>query len=108
MAINKLILEGATVLQASVGVLSLLAYIPQWKTLYRNKSSANIALSSWAIWTASSVIASLYALVQVLENGRGWALVFSASSNLLFVLITLALIAKYRQRSTHEITLLNA
>lgn len=97
MAMNKLVLEGATYLQASVGVLSLLAYLPQWKTIYQNKSSENIALSSWATWTASSVIASLYALVQVLEHGRGWALVFSASSNLVFVLITLALIAKYRQ-----------
>jgi hypothetical protein len=32
-----------------------------------------------------------------MEHGRGWALVFSAGSNLVFVLITLALIAKYRR-----------
>jgi hypothetical protein len=44
MAMNKLVLEGATYLQASVGVLSLLAYLPQWKTIYQNKSSENIAL----------------------------------------------------------------
>ncbi|WP_373973739.1 PQ-loop domain-containing transporter [Chitinibacter sp. SCUT-21] len=97
VAVNRLIVEGATLLQASVGILSMLAYLPQWKTLYQTKSSRNIALSSWAIWTASSVIASVYALVQVLEHGRGWALVFSATSNLLFVIITLLLIAKYRQ-----------
>ena len=96
MAINKLILEGATVLQAGVGVLSLLAYLPQWRTLWRSRSSADIALSSWAVWTLSSLIATFYALVQVLAHGRGWALVFSASSNLLFVLITLWLIARFR------------
>lgn len=93
---NRLVLEGATFLQASVGVLSLIAYLPQWKLMYAAKSSRNVSLSSWAIWSISSVIATFYALVQVLANGRGWALVFSAGSNLLFVLITLCLIAKYR------------
>lgn len=102
---NRLILEGATILQASVGVLSLIAYVPQWKTLAASKSSQNIALSSWAIWTISSMIATLYAVVQVLAHGRGWALVFSASTNLLFVLITVALIAKYRQPAAKMVAL---
>ncbi|QLG89550.1 hypothetical protein HQ393_15565 [Chitinibacter bivalviorum] len=102
---NRLILEGATILQASVGVLSLIAYVPQWRTLHASKSSQNIALSSWAIWTVSSVIATLYAVVQVLAHGRGWALVFSASTNLVFVLITVALIAKYRRPAVSAISL---
>lgn len=97
---NRLVLEGATYLQFSVGFLSLLAYLPQWKLIYSAKSSRNVSLGSWAIWSVSSLIATFYALVQVLANGRGWALVFSASSNLLFVIITLCLIAKYRAPKT--------
>jgi len=93
---NRLVLEGASYLQFFVGLLSLLAYIPQWKLMYSAKSSRNVSLGSWAIWSISSLIATFYALVQVLANGRGWALVFSASSNLLFVIVTLCLIAKYR------------
>jgi uncharacterized protein with PQ loop repeat len=97
---NRLVLEGATYLQFSVGFLSLLAYVPQWKLMYTSKSSSNVSLGSWAIWSISSLIATFYALVQVLANGRGWALVFSASSNLVFVIITLCLIAKYRAPKT--------
>ncbi|MBM5570583.1 MULTISPECIES: PQ-loop domain-containing transporter [Deefgea] len=93
---NRLVLEGASYLQFCVGLLSLLAYIPQWKLMYSTKSSRNVSLGSWAIWSISSLIATFYALVQVVANGRGWALVFSASSNLLFVIVTLCLIAKYR------------
>lgn len=97
---NRLVLEGATYLQFCVGFLSLLAYIPQWKLMYTSKSSSNVSLGSWAIWSISSLIATFYALVQVMANGRGWALVFSASSNLLFVIVTLTLIAKYRAPKT--------
>ncbi|MBE9609022.1 PQ-loop domain-containing transporter [Chitinilyticum piscinae] len=98
MGINRLVVEGVTYLQATVGVLSLLAYLPQWRTLLRTRSSANIALGSWAVWSLSSLIATVYAVVQLLLHGTGWALVFSASSNLLFVLVTVMLIARFRQR----------
>ena len=97
---NRLVLEGATYLQFCVGILSLLAYLPQWKLIYSTRSSQNVSLGSWAIWSVSSLIATFYAIVQLLANDRGWALVFSASTNLAFVIVTLVLIAKYRTPKT--------
>lgn len=81
-----------------VPMLSLVAYIPQWQKLILTKSSADISLKSWLIWTASTSFAVFYALVQYWVNGHGLALVFSSVTGLLFILVTVYLVMLYRTR----------
>jgi uncharacterized protein with PQ loop repeat len=82
--------------QALVPLLSLFAYLPQWRKLLVGKSSGSISASSWALWTLTSFLALFYAVVQLHVTGFGWALVFSAALGLLFVLVTLLLVLRYR------------
>jgi uncharacterized protein with PQ loop repeat len=87
----------ANFLQGCVPLLSLGAYLPQWKKLITTKSSKDISLSSWLIWTVSSAIAIFYAVIQYNVTGKGTALIFSSVFTLVFVLITIGLIVFYRK-----------
>ncbi len=91
------IVIAANLMQTAVPVLSLIAYIPQWLQLIKTKSSADIALSSWTIWIASSFFSTFYAVVQYQLNDRGLPLIISALSNLIFVIVTVSLIAVFRK-----------
>ena len=93
---SQTIVTAADICQATVPLISLLAYVPQWSKLFRNKSSASISLRSWCAWTVSSSFALFYALTQLVLNGRGWALVLSAGLSLAFVIFTLLLVIKFR------------
>lgn len=84
--------------QALVPVLSMVAYWPQWRKIIRERSSGSISLVSWGIWTVSSAVALFYAVVQVLLTGQGWALVFSTTLGLVFVIATLVLSIQFRPR----------
>ncbi len=84
--------------QAAVPFLSLVAYVPQWIKICRTRTSGAISLRSWLIWTLSSVLALFYAVVQLLLNGRGWALVFATASGLAFVVTTLLLVIWFRPK----------
>lgn len=86
----------ANLLQASIPFFSLAAYIPQWLKLRRLQSSTNLSLLSWLTWTLTSLFALFYALVRHAETGNAWALVFSTSMNLCFVVTTVLLILHYR------------
>lgn len=91
------VVNAANFCQAAVPFISLMAYLPQWVKLYRTKSSAAISVRSWCAWTVTSSFALFYAAVQLLLNGRGWALVLATTLGLAFVLITLGLVIKYRR-----------
>jgi uncharacterized protein with PQ loop repeat len=88
----------ANVMQLSVVGLSLLAYIPQWQKLIKTKSSSDISLSAWLLWTLSSVFAVFYAAVQLFAYDTGWALLVSALISLGFVAFTVVLIVRYRDK----------
>jgi len=87
----------ANFLQGCVPLLSLFAYFPQWRKIIANKSSRDISLTSWRVWLLSSAIAIFYAVVQYKVTGKGTALIFSSVLALVFVFITVCLIALYRK-----------
>ncbi|ODS25017.1 hypothetical protein AB835_00485 [Candidatus Endobugula sertula] len=92
----ELVVISANILQGSIPVLSLVAHFPQWKKLVSNKSSNDISLRSWTIWTISALISIFYAVVQYYVTGSGITLVFSNISVLACVLITIYLVLLYR------------
>jgi len=87
----------ANFLQGCVPLLSLFAYLPQWKKIVANKSSRDISLTSWLVWLLSSAIAIFYAVIQYKVTGKGTALIFSSVLALVFVFVTVWLIALYRK-----------
>jgi uncharacterized protein with PQ loop repeat len=87
----------ANFLQGCCPLLSLFAYLPQWKKIIANKSSRDISLTSWLVWTLSSAIAIFYAVIQYQVTSKGTALIFSSVLALAFVFITVCLIAFYRK-----------
>jgi uncharacterized protein with PQ loop repeat len=87
----------ANFLQGCSPLLSLFAYLPQWKKIIANKSSKDISLTSWLVWLVSSSIAIFYAVIQYQVTGKGTALIFSSVIVLIFVFITVCLIALYRK-----------
>ena len=93
------LLNIAGILQAAVPVISLIAYLPQWKKLVDTKSSKDISLRSWSIWVISSSISLFYAASLYQVTGKGIPLIFASTAGLLFVLITVYLTARYRNRN---------
>ncbi len=87
----------ANFLQGCVPLLSLFAYLPQWRKIIANRSSRDISLTSWLVWLVSSAIAIFYAVIQYQVTGKGTALIFSSVLVLVFVVITVCLIALYRK-----------
>ena len=96
------VVAAANICQTMVPMISLLAYVPQWAKVLRTRSSASISVRSWCAWTISSAFALFYAVIQLLLNGRGWALVLSTSLGLAFVLCTLFLVIRFRHRPAVE------
>ena len=92
-------LEVAGALQSVVPVISLIAYLPQWKKLVDTRSSKDLSLRSWSIWIVSSSISLFYAVALYRFTGKGVPLIFASAAGLLFVLITVYLTARYRSRS---------
>jgi uncharacterized protein with PQ loop repeat len=97
---SESIVVAANIGQAVVPLISLMAYIPQWAKIWRTRSSASISARAWAAWTVSGTLAVFYAITQLLLNGHGWALVLSTSMGLTFVLVTLAMVLRFRQGSS--------
>ena len=87
----------ANFLQGCSPLLSLFAYLPQWRKIIANKSSRDISLTSWLVWLISSAIAIFYAVIQYQVTGKGTALIFSSVLVLIFVIITVCLIALHRK-----------
>lgn len=76
--------------------VTLVAYIPQWRTFYKNKSSENISVKSWLLWLLTCMLAVFYAFVQVKVHHTGHALLVSSSVSLIFVATTIVLILRFR------------
>ncbi|WP_348946538.1 PQ-loop domain-containing transporter [Chitinibacter sp. FCG-7] len=93
------LLKTANLLQICVPLLSLSAYLPQWKKILRTRSAHDISLRAWLIWTVSSLFALCYAAVQWLINQQTWPLLISSSATVLCVLTTVALVLFYRRRA---------
>ena len=53
----EFVITSANVCQMAVPVIALSAYLPQWVQLVRTRSSRDISLRSWCIWTLSSFLA---------------------------------------------------
>jgi uncharacterized protein with PQ loop repeat len=92
------LLNIAGFLQTVVPVISLIAYLPQWKKLIDTKSSKDISLRSWSIWVVSSSISVFYALALYQVTHKGIPLIIASIAGLLFVLVTVYLTARYRNR----------
>ena len=85
-------------LQSIVPLISLTAYVPQWVRLIRTKESRAISLISWMIWAVCYTIGVFYSVVLLNVTGRGWPLVAATSLGLSFVLFTMVLVWRYRER----------
>jgi uncharacterized protein with PQ loop repeat len=94
---SQTIIDSANILQSCIPLLSLSAYLPQWHKIVTTKSSRDISLRAWLIWSFSSSIAVYYAVVQYLVTGQGAALMFSSSVLLVFVIVTACLVVNYRK-----------
>jgi uncharacterized protein with PQ loop repeat len=92
------VVAAASFLQGSIPLLSLTAYLPQWKKIIETKSSKDISLHSWLLWSVSAAITVFYAVVQYRVTGHGTALVLSSAVNLAFVIITVYLLLFYRKQ----------
>jgi uncharacterized protein with PQ loop repeat len=88
----------ADAMQMSIPLLSLTAYIPQWVKLCKTQSSGDISLHSWSIWIISGLFAFFYAVVHFFSTGSGWPLIISSTANLIFVSLTVTLVALYRKK----------
>jgi uncharacterized protein with PQ loop repeat len=98
--LSEFVVTSANLCQTAVPFIAVSAYLPQWIQLVRTKSSRDISLRSWCIWTLSSLFGLFYALVQLLLNGRGWPLVFSTTISLASVLFTVSLVFRYRPKAS--------
>lgn len=92
----------ASTVESIVPLLSLTAYIPQWRKLLRTRSSGPMSMISWIIWALSYAIAVFYAIVLLSVTGRGWPLLATTFSGLLMVLYTMFLIWRFRDRSEDQ------
>jgi uncharacterized protein with PQ loop repeat len=88
----------ASVAQSIVPLISLTAYVPQWVKLIRTKESRSISMVSWMIWAVCYGIGVFYSVVLLNVTGRGWPLVAATSLGLSFVLFTMVLVWRYRER----------
>ena len=90
-----LMIAGAA--QSCVPVVSLCAYIPQWRKLIQTRSSGSISLSSWVLWAGAYGIATIYSTLLLIVTGKGWPMVATTSWGLSFVLLTLLLVWRFRK-----------
>jgi uncharacterized protein with PQ loop repeat len=98
MMLSDSVVAAANFLQGSIPLLSLSAYLPQWKKIVATKSSKDISLRAWLLWSVSAAIAVFYAVAQYQTTGKGTVLVFSTSVNLIFVFVTVYLLINYRKQ----------
>lgn len=87
----------ANVLQSAIPLLSFVAYLPQWRKLIATRSSADISLTAWALWSLAGLFACFYAIVQYQLTGRGLTLVVTSVISLALILATVVLIVTYRR-----------
>lgn len=91
------LLPAANVAESLVPLLSLIAYVPQWRHLLRTRDSSSISLVSWGIWALAYAISVFYASVLLAVTGKGVPLLLTTSCGLAFVLITLGIALRFRK-----------
>jgi uncharacterized protein with PQ loop repeat len=87
-----------TVTGVAQSCVPLCAYVPQWRKLLKTRRSGAISLSSWANWACSYSVALFYSSTLLLVTGRGWPMVITTSLGLMFVLSTMGLVWRFRER----------
>ena len=95
---SEAVVNTANLLQSCIPILSLSAYLPQWRKLIVTESSKDISLRAWLLWSVTGSFSCFYAVVQYQVTGRGIALIFSSTSSLAFILGTVYLIMIFRRR----------
>jgi uncharacterized protein with PQ loop repeat len=94
---EETLLPIANVAESFVPILSLLAYIPQWRHLLQTRDSRGISLASWGIWALAYTISIFYAAVLLKVTGKGLPLLMGTIFGLLFVLTTMILAWRFRR-----------
>jgi uncharacterized protein with PQ loop repeat len=84
--------------QSCVPLLSLCAYVPQWRKLLKTRNSGSISLFSWVLWTGSYSIAVFYSWLLLRVTGKGWPMVATSTLGLIFVIFTMVLVWRFRTR----------
>jgi uncharacterized protein with PQ loop repeat len=88
--------------QSLIPIISLCAYVPQWRKLYQTRNSGAISLASWGLWAVSYSIAVFYSAMLLLVTGHGIPLVVTTTAGLCFVLFTMVLVWRFRDRTRPE------
>jgi hypothetical protein len=84
-------------------ILALSAAVPQVKKLIKLKSSSEFSLTTWVAWLGTQIIAFVYAL-----SVDAKAYMAASAAWVVFYLIIVMLIIKYRPRIEKEPLLLEA
>ena len=87
----------ADLCQASTIFLSLIAYLPQWSTILKRRSSEHVALWAWILWLGSSGLSLVYAFLLNYLEETARLLLITSTFNVCFLLFTLALILRFRK-----------
>ena len=91
----------ANIAQLTSMPICLAAYVPQWVTMVRNRSSDDVSLNAYLIWIFSASLGLFYSIVQLAETGSGSALLITTVVNFICLVITAVMIAWYRRDTTH-------
>ena len=78
-----------------ITINGFISYFPQIVRILKNKSSEDVAISSWLIWTINSI---LYLLYLLLDNVGIW-LILSQSLEVLLISSTLIVVVIYRKKN---------
>ena len=92
----EIMLAIAGVLQGSLAVVTIAAVLPQWLKLYRTRSSQDISVLSWLIWTLASLVSLFYATCQVCFLSVGHSLLIATATSVVTNVITLIMILAFR------------
>ena len=84
--------------QALITPICIWAYVPQWRTLIRRKSSDDISLGSELLWGFASCLSLTYATINYLSFGSGIALLCTTVVNIACLGVTIGLISRYRRQ----------
>jgi len=94
------LLKLADLCQAVTMPICILAYLPQWLTMIKKRTSENISLNTYIIWTGASVLGLIYAVVQHEIHGTGSMLLLSAIVSFLSLVFTVFLISYFKNNKT--------
>ena len=92
----------ADVCQSLTIVLSLVAYFPQWRRFYVNKSSANVSLRSWYLWLVGNIFSWIYACTCFVLIGACGMLLVTNTLAITFNIVTLGMIQFYKKKELSE------